>query len=260
MKDLIINEELANNMSKEELVKQIEVLSNTRRKKFLRRKEIKYRTPGAKAFTPETFTAFINAHKPDEWRFRVMWLVDATLGLRISELLDLKKSDFDFQRKTVCIHTLKQKAGFVVNDYRALNPMLEQLIEAYLINYAPEVDAHSGFMFFSKCHGTNLSTAYCRRIFRAVCDRAGLNQHYAERESLNGLPLEKQNKGKLYFLSPHSIRHCYGRYVADLFKPTIAMGLLRLNSWDVFNTYTSANFQDLHNAGMESFHRNEKVV
>lgn len=256
----LITKETAMKLPKEVLVKQISILSNARRKKYLRNKEPKYRVNGAKAFTPETFTSFINAHRPEEWRFRTMWLIDATLGLRISELLDLKKSDFDFQRKEVCIRTLKQRKGYVVNDYRAMPPLLEQLVEKYIMLYQDEIEAHQDFLFFSACHGSNISAIYARKMFRKVCERAGLDKVYCERESLSGKPLAAKNKGKLHFLSPHSIRHCYGRYVAKLFEPTIAMALLRLNSWGVFNTYTSANYQDIHRAGMEAFPGKQNIV
>lgn len=220
-----------------ELSKQI---SFVKEHKFKRRNSVKYRVPGYKTFQTQDFDLFLSNIKPHEYQFKVLFLVDAFLGLREGELVKLKISDFDFRNKTVKIRTEKQRGYFDVQDIMPLNKKLEELLIEYLSEYEEDINKHEGFLFYAKsnaCKTKHLSTAYLRKFFRVVCARAGLTETYSHREpsTQNSSP---QSCAPLYKYSPHSIRHAFGNYLCTRgVPPIIAKHLLRHKSLKATEVY-----------------------
>ncbi len=163
---------------------------------------------------------FFSHFKPEEYRFKVLFLVQAFLGLRIGEVVKLNLKDLDFKNKQVIVHS--EKKHYNATDFMYMHEKLEYLLLEYIATYENEIKQHKGYLFWtnnSKCKTPYMSPNRARNVFRKVCERAGLTQTYAERE---GKP------GKLYRYSTHSLRHAFGHYLAERDIPIeIAKHLMR---------------------------------
>jgi len=188
------------------LMKVSRMVSVVRKKKFKRNRENRY--GDSKAMTYDDLTKFFSFFKPEEFKFKVLFLLMAFLGLRLGEAVKVKREHLDLPNKRLLIETEKQ--GGKTMDSLFLHERVYGLLLDYLDSYEEEVSA-SGLLF-SSCRGNPVSTNQARIVFRRVCDRAGLSMVYGEREVISGMNCPK---GRLYLYTPHSLRHSLGMYLSQ---------------------------------------------
>ncbi len=202
------------NLTREDLKRITKAVRTVKEKKYLRRRVPKYRLPGAKAMKLEDVDKFFSTFLPEEWRIKALFLVQAFLGLRIGEVVQLNIKDIDFQAKQIRIRTEKQ-GPFAVIDSMFLHEKLESLLLDYISTYETQITKHGGFLFWAlntKCKTPYFSSDRARNVFRRVCERAGLNQTYGVREPYSDL--EKWKPGKLYYYTTHSLRYAFAHFLA----------------------------------------------
>lgn len=173
-------------LSKNKLKKLQKLISNIIKTKYSRRRVPKYGLFGAKTMDLEEIDRFFSAFKPHEWRMKVLFLVQAFLGLRIGEVIKIKLEDIDFVNKQIKIRTEKQK-HYETDLFMALHEKLEALLLEYVTAYESEIKTSDGCLFFSDGKGKakHISSAYARKFFRKICKRAGLTQTYGSREIIS---------------------------------------------------------------------------
>lgn len=220
--------ELLYSLSREKMKKVMKRVRKVKETKYKRNRVPKYRFPGFKAMPLEDVDRFFSAFKPDEYRYKVLFMVQAFLGLRIGEVVKINTKDIDFRNKQIRIKTEKQRLYEVV-DSMYLHEKLESLLLDYIQIYEIEITAHEGFLFYTsnaRCRFRYISPDRARNVFRNACDRAGLDQFYGYREPISNLKNWKE--GKLYKYTTHSLRHSFARYLAKRKIPIeIAKHLLR---------------------------------
>lgn len=196
--------------------------------KYKRNRIPKYRFPGAKAMPLEDVDRFFSAFQPEEYRYKVLFLVQAFLGLRIGEVVKINIKDIDFQNKQIRIKTEKQRI-FEIVDSMYLHEKIENLLLEYIHIYEKDISAHDGYLFFTSnkaCRYPYVSADRSRNVFRNACNRAGLDQFYGYREPVSDLKNWKE--GKLYKYTTHSLRHSFAKYLVKRKIPIeIAKHLLR---------------------------------
>lgn len=137
--------------------------------------------------TPEEFNTLLNAAKKnkDELSYHAFFAC-GNLGLRVSELVALVKSDFDFTNSLVRINTLKQRKDTV--HHLKVNPGVMDRIKKYASKMKPEDKLF------------NVSKRQMQRLF----DR------YA-----NAAKIKIQGKGKNKGRGIHCLRHLRGIVLAS---------------------------------------------
>jgi len=193
------------------LMRLSKMISYVKNKKYGLNKTKKY--GDSKAMSSDDVVRFFSAFKPEEYKFKVVCLLMAFLGLRIGEVIRLKKDNLDFRNKRLLVQTEKQRG--IVSHSLFLHERVYGVLLDYLDEYSEEINVSGGWLFPAKtpsrCKG-HISHVWLRKVFRRVCDRAELSIIYGERESINGLPIVK---AKLYLYTPHSLRHSLGTYLAS---------------------------------------------
>ena len=188
------------------LMRLSKMISVVRKKKFKRNRENRY--GDSKAMSYDDLAKFFSFFKPEEFKFKVLFLLMAFLGLRLGEAVKVKREHLDLSNKRLMVETEKQ--GGRVMDSLFLHERVYGLLLDYLDSYESEV-IESGYLF-SSVRGGRVSTNQARIVFRRVCDRAGLSMVYGEREVLGK---SKCPKGRLYLYTPHSLRHSLGMYLSQ---------------------------------------------
>jgi integrase len=134
--------------------------------KYKRNRVPKYRFPGFKAMPLEDIDKFFSAFLPEEYRYKVLFLVQAFLGLRIGEVVKINTKDIDFQNKQIRIKTEKQRLYEVV-DSMYLHEKVDCLLMEYIHIYEKEITAHDGYLFFTSngaCNTPYVSADRARNI------------------------------------------------------------------------------------------------
>lgn len=161
-------------------------------RRYKRRRGTKYGMPGLKAMSLEDVNLFFSAFRPEEWRYKVMFLTQAFLGLRIGEVVRIKVEDLDFGKEQIKIHTEKQY--YPRTDFLAMHEKLKYLLLDYIAIYEKEIKEHDGYLFFSSkktCRAKHISTAHARKFFRQICNRAGLTQTYGKRDIISDMDAKR---------------------------------------------------------------------
>lgn len=112
----------------------------------------------------------------------LLWKICYNAGLRISEALALKTSDFIWRENKINVVTLKQKD----------HPMIALVIPENLINEIKQYIINNKIKKDDKLF--NFTRQWAWKIFKRVCEKANLNPRY----------------------SPHSTRHGHGMMIADI--------------------------------------------
>lgn len=186
-------------MSKARLVSAITVLSEARKRRFLRSKKPKYGSMN-KGFTEEELERFFRF--VDEPRFRLLFSYQAALGLRIGEAIRLNVKDINLKTKELRIFTEKSgKTDFLLIPDKLFESTLE-----YIAAYEQDIVAAKGYLFFSLHPGhrtqdtvPHLTTATVREYFMGVARTAGLEEVYGYRYG--------KTANQLHRLTTHSLRH-----------------------------------------------------
>jgi len=100
-------------------------------------------------------------------KHRAILTVIYSAGLRLSELLDLKLTDLDFDRKLIRVKMGKGRK----DRYTLLSPKLETLLREYLTQYRP-----ASYVFEGR-DGGRYSAKSVQNIFQNAAARAGIQKH-----------------------------------------------------------------------------------
>ncbi len=187
LSELVQDKEILWQLPKNKLKQISKAISKVRKLKYARRRQPKYGLFGAKTMDLPEIDAFFSAFKPEEWRYKVLFLTQAFLGLRIGEVVKIKLEDIDFVNKQIRIHTEKQ-VHYETDVFMAMHEKLETLLLDYTTIYEKEIKEHDNYIFFSvqrNCHTKHVTTAHARNVFRRICKRAGLDQIYGYREIIS---------------------------------------------------------------------------
>lgn len=104
---------------------------------------------------------------PQLLKHRVLFAVIYDCGLRISELINLKIADIDFDRHQVHIRQSKHKK----DRYVPLSSLAEKGLKKYLETSCPVT-----WLFNGKVRGEQISRAGVRHAFRSCIKKAGINK------------------------------------------------------------------------------------
>lgn len=182
-----------NNLSDHKLKQLSNIIRSTRKEKFPERSlsENVNRT-----FSDQELIKFFAAI--DNPKYRLLFMIQYTLSLRISEVCIIKVDSVDFIRSTLSIFEPKTKR---LIEKKVPNEVFIQLLE-YIEKNKEQIRKCDNYLWYSE--GTknkqslakHLSPDYLRKVFREIRVKAGLNKVYAL--SHQGLPL--------YTLATHSLR------------------------------------------------------
>lgn len=127
--------------------------------------------------------------KPTEYRDKTMVLVMYSAGLRVSELINLKKRSINFEEKLITLKGKGNKERFVPLNYIALE---------YLNNYLSQnknnkVFSKSKYLFINKKDGKPLTRQYFFVELNKYAKRAGIDKK----------------------ISPHTLRHSFATHLLE---------------------------------------------
>jgi integrase len=190
---------LGAHLSKAKLVNAITVLSDARKRRFLRSRKPKYGSMN-EGFTEEELERLFRF--VDDPKFRLMFSYQAVLGLRIGEAVKLNVKDINLKTKELRIFTEKSdKTDFLLIPDKLFESTLE-----YIAAYEQDIALAKGFVFFSLRNGNrkpgtepHLTSTTVRSYLMEVTKKAGLDEFYAYRYGKKAHPLRR--------LTTHSLRH-----------------------------------------------------
>ena len=129
-------------MSKTRLVSAITVLSEARKRRFLRSRRPKYGSMN-KGFREEELERFFRF--VEDPKFKLMFSYQAILGLRIGEAVRINVKDINLKTKELRIFT--EKSG--KTDYLLIPDQLFNSTLDFISAYEKEIADAKGFLFFS---------------------------------------------------------------------------------------------------------------
>jgi len=202
-------------------------ISETIKTRWTRNRRLKC-GKGGKTMTTEQVNQFFNQFQPHEYRYKTLFLTQCLLGLRIGETITIKQEDLNFNNKKIKIHTLKKHGEQI--DYMPLHDKIYTPLLDYTNTYEKQILQHNNYIFFSdhnKGKG-HISAETARRKFAEIRERASLTENYGYYEQKNQTPIPKK---PLYYITTHSLRHAFGKLLANNAVPPIyAKHLLRHDS------------------------------
>ena len=154
-----------------------------------------------KGFTEQQLEAFMHAIESD--KFRLLFAYQAKLGLRVGEVCKLREADINRATRELLVHT--EKARTI--DTLIIPDSLFASTLAYMEAYKPEINAHKGYLFFTKTEqsragNVHVDENYVRNKFRYYVIEAGLDETYGTSEEQAGRSVRS-----LHRLTTHSLRH-----------------------------------------------------
>jgi integrase len=190
---------LGENLSKTRLVSAISILSEARKRRFLRSKRPKYGSMN-KSFTEEELERFFKF--VDDPKMRLLFSYQAVLGLRIGEAVRINVKDINLKTKELRIFTEKSNK----TDYLLIPDQLFESTLEFIAAYEEDIAKATGYLFFSMRPGNrkpnsspHLKTPTVREYFAETIRKAGLEEIY-------GFRLGKK-PDSLRRLTTHSLRH-----------------------------------------------------
>ena len=190
-------EYLARYLTKQRLVRAIGILSDARKRRFLRRRQPKYGSMN-KGFTNEELLKFFNT--VEDPKTFLLFKYQAVLGLRIGEAVKVHIKDLNLKTKELRIDTEKGKR----TDYLPIPPVLFDETLKFISTYEDEIVKHKGYVFWADYYPKRnncpyISVGYARILFMQAIEKAKLDETYAIAES--------QRPKMLHRLTTHSLRH-----------------------------------------------------
>ncbi len=143
-----------------------------------------------------------------------------SLGVRVSELVNIKISDIDFSNNSIKVLGKGSKERYVFFGEYA-----DERLKSYL-----KVRSHSSspYLFLNK-YGNKLSTRYIRKIIDKLILDSGLSKH----------------------ISPHTLRHTFATDMlnngADLLTVKELLGHSSLSTTSIYTHVTSARLKEVYN-------------
>ena len=190
---------LADSLSKTRLVSAITILSEARKRRFLRSRRPKYGSMN-KGFREEELERFFKF--VEDPKFKLMFSYQAVLGLRIGEAVRINVKDINLKTKELRIDT--EKSG--KTDYLLIPDQLFNSTLDFISAYEKEIAGAKGFLFFSLKPGhrtqdtePHVMTCAAREYFRVVRKKAGLEEFYGYSYGKRPTALRR--------LTTHSLRH-----------------------------------------------------
>jgi integrase len=192
-----ILEFLGRYLPKQRLVKALTLLSDARKRRFLRSRIPKYGSLN-KGFEEEELVRFMNAL--EDPKAELLFTFQAVLGLRISEVVKINIKDINLKTKDLKIHN--EKADRI--DYLPIPPQLFNKTLDFITQNEDEISSHKGFLFWADLYPEqndcpHISKNFVRNIFRQAIKKTKLDETYGVSEG---------NTPKLlHRLTTHSLRH-----------------------------------------------------
>jgi len=116
-------------------------------------------------------------------KHKIILLMLYGFGLRVGELINLKISDFDFNRRQLIIIKGKGRKDRVLPIPNVLIPVIRKYIKSYL----------PGEYFITGQYGENYSASSIQNVVKNLAKRAGIKLR----------------------VTPHMLRHCYGTHMLE---------------------------------------------
>jgi len=188
---------LGHYLPKQRLIRAITILTEERKRRFLRRRMPKYGSMN-KGFVDEELVKFMNALEDD--KAVLMFSYQAILGLRIGEAVRIHIRDINLKTKELRIDTEKGKR----TDYLPIPQTLFDKTLNFITQNQSEIASHKGFLFWSGYYPErndcpHIHTNYARTVFYKAVRMAKLDETY-------GVSMG-ENPKLLHRLTPHSLRH-----------------------------------------------------
>jgi len=185
-------------LPKQRLIRAIEVLSNARKRRFLRRRVPKYGTLN-KGFTEDELIRFFGAI--EDPKILLLFTYQAVLGLRIGEVVKLHVRDINLQSRELKIDN--QKADRL--DVLPIPPQLFEQTVQFIADYEDAITRAKGYLFWSERFPNknlcpHISKDYARTIFRKTILKLKMDETY-------GLSDDSRSPKLLHRLTTHSLRH-----------------------------------------------------
>ena len=193
-------EELLPKLGKKDIKALRSVIYQHWQKRFRKNHPPKYRSIN-KGFDDQEFQKFFKAI--DNNRFRLLFLYQAQLGLRIGEAVRINIKDMDLEKRELTLRTEKAKT---VDVLLIPTPLFQKTLDFIKAN-ASRIEQAQGYLFFKepdRCKRAEpyFDTNYARNAFCRYVRMAGLDSVYAESDEPNGKPGRR-----LHRLTTHSLRH-----------------------------------------------------
>ena len=154
-----------------------------------------------KGFNDQEFQKFFRAIDND--RFRLLFLYQAQLGLRIGEAVRINIKDMDLETRELTLRTEKAQT---VDVLLVPVPLFQKTLDFIKANM-DRIEEAQGYLFFKepdRCERPEpyFDTNYARNAFCRYVRLAGLDSVYAESDEPGGKPGRR-----LHRLTTHSLRH-----------------------------------------------------
>ena len=145
-------------------------------------------------------------------------------GIRVSELVNIKIKDIDFNERTILILGKGSKERIVVFGYHT-----EEILKLYLSHGRKEIDFHSSEYLFLNKNGNRLSDRYVRKIIDDIIFKAAIQMH----------------------VSPHMLRHTFATSMlnngADLVSVKDLLGHESLNTTSIYTHVSDEKIKEVYN-------------
>lgn len=184
-------------LPKQRLIRAIELLSDARKRRFLRRRIPKYGTMN-KGFTEQELIRFLNA--VEDPRMALLFTFQAVLGLRIGEAVKLHIRDLNLETRDLKIDNQKGSRA----DCLPIPPQLFEQTVKYISDYEDAITKAKGHLFWAETYPDRnpcpfLDKNYVRNVFRRTIGKLKLDETYGLADG----SIPKQ----LHRLTTHSLRH-----------------------------------------------------
>lgn len=188
---------LGRHLPKQKLVKAVGILSDARKRRFLRCRVPKYGSMN-KGFTEDELVLFLKT--VNEPKIVLLFTFQAVLGLRIGEAVKLHICDINLEERELRIGNEKSDRA----DYLPIPPQLFEQTLNFISENEAEISSHKGYLFWAERYPKknpcpHVSKDFVRQLFREAVKRAKLNETYGLAES--------RTPKLLHRLTTHSLRH-----------------------------------------------------
>jgi integrase len=224
----------------------IKILQN----KYSKRRTTKYGNLN-KGFTEEEVTKFFSMFTKKERKEFLAFKMQALLGLRVGEAVNVKLNDITFEKHSILIHSEKTAKA----DELYLHDEIYNLLKDFVVEHKEKIAEHAGYLLFSDnptMQRLHIVPGYLRHKFREICNRCEFMDFYDFADDYQNPIANQYKKGrKLYRLTTHSLRHYFVTKVYNSTKdPVTTSKLARHVDLKTTQTYIHSS-RDLQDAGMK---------
>jgi len=233
----ILEPTVLHSLRQEQLWKLIKALSNERKIRYARHRQRKYGNIN-KGFTKPELQAFFTT--PMHRTARMAFLIMLFLGLRIGEVVRIRRVDLDLAARRLYLHTEKANT----NDSLYLHDAILEPLLDWLEEHEESITNHQDHLLFAG-RGRNphqyISPNWLRNEFHRVADVAGINRVYALSDERTG----RRARG-LHRLTTQSLRHTFATSIYHRTKDLLLTSkALRHTDMKSTTTYIHADQTEL---------------